>query len=312
MTGSVRPQPDPVVKLWLARAGEIAVGIPEAAWPDRQRARSIAARLFEEFGQPPPDGVSRDELRWMVDGRELRVVEYAASAAPHGTVVRVHGGGFVFGSVDEPGAVAMASRRAARTGATVIDVDYRLAPEHPFPAAVVDVVDALRRVLDRRAPGGVVLEGVSSGAGLAVAAALQVAVGGCPLAGLVLQIPSLDLRPEAPWLAAFAHIGGLSPRDLVREQYLQGADPADPMASPAAGDLRALPPTHVITAEFDPLREVGERFVDALRRSGVPVTATRHLGAAHGSGDLTGVSRDARLWQSEVDAVIRDFLGADA
>ncbi len=306
--------PDPLVRRWLERAAELAAEAHDRPWPDRQTALEVSDRLFAEFGAMPPDEVAAVEHRLDLADRALRVREYRSVHRTAGAVVLLHGGGFAFGSITEQQNVATARGRARGTGAAVFDVEYRLAPDAPFPAAVEDVVDVVTHLHEAAARfdidgDRIVLDGVSAGAGLAAAAALELTrAGDSPLCGLVLEIPSIDLRPSAPWVADFARDSGLAERSAVRDYYLRGADPTDPRASPAAGDLSRMPRTHVITAEFDPLRAAGEDFVDRLRVAGVSVTATRHLGAAHGSHNLTAVSRDARLWHDEVDAAIRDFM----
>jgi acetyl esterase len=197
----------------------------------------------------------------------------------------------------------------------VIEVGYRLAPEHPFPAAVEDVRDVVREIRDHvpESASGLVLDGISSGAGIAVGAAFElVTARDMALNGLVLEVPSVDLRPGAPWLSEYAGVGGLLPRETVRDFYLAGADPADPRASPAAGDLRLLPAMHVATAEFDPLREVGERFAAAAAAAGVPVTTVRHAATAHNSFELVGGSARSRLWHAGIEAAIRDLLSRSA
>lgn len=207
----------------------------------------------------------------------------------HGTVVLAHGGGYTSGSVDDSESIAMACSRALGIGATVLDVDYRLAPEHPFPAAVDDVTAVIREV-----EGPVVLNGVSSGAGILAGALTALPTGTAD--GVVLEIPSVDLRPDAPWLSEFDT--GLAPRSAVRDQYLQGADSADPRASPAAAELSHFPPAYVLVAEHDPLRAVGERFAAALPDAELDVV----FGATHGSHLISP------YWNRRVNAVIRQML----
>ncbi len=134
---------------------------------------------------------------------------------------------------------------------------------------------------------------------------------GPPLAFQLLEVPSLDLTGEIVREALATEelrpmASFVAERDTAVSRYLR--DPGDagaPLASPIlADDLSGLPPAHIMTAEFDPLREEGERYARRLRESGVAATATRHAGAIHGTSFLTRVWEPARRWQHEAATVL--------
>jgi acetyl esterase len=196
-----------------------------------------------------------------------------------GLVIHLHGGGFVFHDIDVHDAGAR--RLANRSGMTVLSVDYRRPPEHRFPAAPDDVSTAVawaRRSHD----GPLFVHGDSAGGNLALVAALRHPG---TFAAVVLIYPFLD--PTAGFDSyRTAADGGFDPREAAWywEQYAAGpADLTDPDLAPLLSDrLGSLPPTLVVTAEHDPLRDEGEALALRLAEEGVAVTATRYLGQVHG------------------------------
>jgi acetyl esterase len=215
------------------------------------------------------------------DGVPVRL--YRPAGARPGVVVHLHGGGFVFHDVDVHDAAAR--RLANRIGLAVLSVDYRRPPEHPFPAAPDDVstvVGWLDRVgTDLSLDGPAHVHGDSAGGNLALVAALR-----HPgrFSAAVLVYPFLD--PDAGWPSYQQTGNGFDPREArwYWEQY--AATPADlthPDLAPLLSDrLGTLPPTLVVTAEHDPLRDEGEELARRLAGLGVPVVATRYLGQVHG------------------------------
>ncbi|MDP2773728.1 MAG: alpha/beta hydrolase [Nocardioides sp.] len=201
---------------------------------------------------------------------------YRPADALPGVVVHLHGGGFVFHDVDVHDAPAR--RLANRTRTAVLSVDYRRPPEHRFPAAPEDI-DAV--LAWWREEGPVFLHGDSAGGNLALVAALR----NPGLAtGLVLIYPFLD--PSAGFDSYVSAADGFDPREAEWYWQQYAATPADltdrglaPLRSDRLGDL---PPTLVITAEHDPLRDEGEHLVTLLAEAGVPVVGTRYLGQVHG------------------------------
>ncbi|MDR2377932.1 MAG: alpha/beta hydrolase [Bifidobacteriaceae bacterium] len=249
-------------------------------------------------------------------GAEVAGAEVAgADRLTRPAYLTLHGGAFWLGSIDDRPNAAAAAERALGADAIVFDVDYRLAPEHPFPAGLEDCYTALVWVHAHAAelaidPARIVVGGVSAGGNLAAALCRLVRDrGGPPIRGQLLEVPVLDLRADGAWIDRYAAINGLDGWDEIRDFYLRpGQDPADPLVSPLAGaDLGGLPPAHIITAEIDPLRAGGEAYAVALRRAGVRATATRRLGALHGANALTGTWSGARLWAAEAIAALAEL-----
>jgi acetyl esterase/lipase len=217
-------------------------------------------------------------------------------AAPRPLVVNFHGGGFVFGSLDQSD--WMCSNVAATVGAVVVSVDYRLAPSHPFPAAVDDAYATLEwaaaQAGELGAGGRLGVMGESAGGNLAAAVALLARDRGGPAVHhQALLYPATDMS-RTPSGAADTPI--LSPAEMnaFRRHYLGDADPRDPRLSPVlAQDHSGLPPALVQVAEHDPLREDGVRYADALRAAGVPVRFTEYVGMPHGYLNFPGVCRSA-------------------
>lgn len=209
--------------------------------------------------------------------------------------VLLHGGGWALGSAAEMQPWGRAIAQA--TGAAVLSVDYRLAPEHPFPAGLEDVetvLAALPQAADELAvdAGRLVVGGDSAGGNLAAAAAQ------CrrdrrapPWAATVLLYPALDLAGRHPSRAEFSDGFGMQDEAMAWHEaaYVPvAADRERPDVSPLlAGDLRGLPPTLVVTAGYDPLRDEGEAYAARLADAGVPTACTRYVDMVHGFADLT-------------------------
>jgi len=201
---------------------------------------------------------------------------YRPADALPGVIVHLHGGGFVFHDVDVHDGAAR--RLANRTRTAVLSVDYRRPPEHRFPAAPEDA-DAVLAWWQEDGP--VFLHGDSAGGNLALVAALR---NPGRAQGLVLIYPFLD--PSAGFDSYDTAADGFDRREAAWywEQYAATpADLTDPDLAPLLSDrLGDLPPTLVITAEHDPLRDEGEHLVARLADAGVPVVGTRALGQIHG------------------------------
>lgn len=227
-------------------------------------------------------------------------------------VLLLHGGGWAGGSLN--GYDWLAGSIAQGAGAVVASVDYRLAPLHPFPAAVDDCWSALLGVVERADRLGadaerIAVVGDSAGGNLAaVVAQLARDRSGPRLAFQGLIYPATDLTLGSASLDENAHAPILTKADALafRAHYLAGHDPADPLVSPLlAADLTGLPPALIQVAEHDPLRDDGLRYAAALERAGVPVRSTVYPGMPHGFLAFPRLSRSAPQALDELTAELR-------
>jgi acetyl esterase len=254
---------------------------------------------------------------------DVRVRVYRPRARPAGPVpgvVMIHGGGFIIGSVEaEHGGAAMT---ALSTGAVVVSVEYRLAPEHPYPAAVHDCYSALRFLAVQADelgvdPARLAVLGTSAGGGLGAATALLARdLGGPALCFQMLHIPELDDRLETPSMRAFVDTPMWS-RPLAEQSWRAylgpdvDRDDVSPYAAPArATDLSGLPPTYISTAENDPLRDEGILYGLRLLQAGVSVELHQFPGTFHGSALVASAVISKRA-QTESVTVLRRALGVD-
>ncbi|MFG1707293.1 alpha/beta hydrolase [Nonomuraea sp. M3C6] len=228
-------------------------------------------------------------------------------------VVYFHGGGWVYGSVKRTD--ALGRDLAIRTGAVVVSVGYRLAPEHPFPGAADDAWSVVRDIFARPAfyqsTGSVAVVGESAGGNLAAAAAWQARDAGLRLAHQVLVYPVLDAAMDTPSYREFAKGFGLEAAEMAWfvRQYADGVDPADPRLSPLRlPDVSGLAPATVVTAGCDVLRDEGERYAHRLAEAGVPVEARRFDGAVHGFFGLPGLFDQAVEARDHVAERLRESL----
>lgn len=209
--------------------------------------------------------------------------------------VFVHGGGWALGGGDAYDGVA--ARLAVDTGAVVAALDYRLAPEAPFPAPFDDVLAGVDDVLGRAGefgadPSRCALVGDSAGANLVAGAALARRDAGRSPRAMLLVYPPPDFEARYPSLAENAEGRWLTGADVraCSRLYLGGHDPrGDVRVSPLRADLAGLPPTIVATAGYDPLRDAGAAFAGALRDAGVDVRLREHPALTHGFLGFTAV-----------------------
>jgi acetyl esterase len=233
-------------------------------------------------------------------------------------IVLIHGGGFVVGSVEAEHAGAALT--AIKTGAAVVSVEYRLAPEHPYPAGVRDCYSALGYVAAQADelgidPERIALLGTSAGGGLAAATALLARdLGGPAVCFQMLHIPELDDRLDTPSMRAFVDSPVWNrPLAEISWRYYLGvitdADDVPPYAAPArAADLSGLPPAYISTAENDPLRDEGIIYGLRLLQAGVSVELHQFPGTFHGSA-LVATAAVSRRAQRESMTVLTRALG---
>ncbi|OBJ26730.1 flavin-containing monooxygenase [Mycobacterium colombiense] len=272
-----------------------------------------AIENFKMMQLPMPSDVSITDTTYPAEGGERVARLYRPAVnGPLPVMVLIHGGGFIGGSLDswdEP-----CASLARRLGALVVSPDYRLAPEHPFPAATDDTVAALHWVADRIAghggdPARIAVGGESSGANLAAVAALRLRDEGGPrLRAQVLITPPTDYFADTQSRRIFANGPILSTKVGERMGALYLGDPANAKsawAAPAqANDLSGLPPALVITMEVDPLRDEGEDYARALAAAGVPTICHRFNGLFHATFSLSGAIPRA----AEIQDAVADFL----
>jgi acetyl esterase len=268
-----------------------------------------AVAAIEELTLPGPAG-------------PLRVRAYSpAGAAPAELLpglIFFHGGGLVAGSLDTHDPICRSLANAS--GCRVLSVDYRLAPEHRFPAAVTDGCAATEWIgahahehgID---PARLGVAGDSAGATLAaVVCQLATASGRVPLAFQFLLCPITDFATESDSRRSFAQ-GYLVDRDTLEhdlKHYLApGTDRADPRVSPLrATDLRRLPPAAIHTAEFDPLRDEGQAYAERLKNAGVQTIYRCHPGMIHLFYGMRGLIAYAGVAFGLMGADIRDLLAS--
>jgi acetyl esterase len=243
-------------------------------------------------------GVSTENLVISQDGEQVPVRIYRAAAADHGAasapvIVNFHGGGWALGALDQSD--WLCSQVCLGVGAVVVSVDYRLAPTHQFPTAVLDSIAAVNWVAANAEQlhidlNRIAVMGDSAGGNLAaVVCQLLRDRGGAQIIHQALIYPATDLRtpgdfdPAKPALADWPILSSAS-MVTFRDHYLgPDGDPNNPMASPIlAEDLSGLPPALVQVAEYDPLRDDGIRYARAMQAAGTPVRLTEYVGMPHG------------------------------
>ena len=305
------------------RAGVIAISRMTADDLARARSRRLSHNVVTSrvFGPMPPD-VSLTDLQ--VDLAAATGAESGPTTLrlyrPHGPlpggrrradglpiVLNYHGGGGSLGNLDQSD--WLCAWVAARVGALVVSVDYRLAPEHPYPAGRDDGYAALVwAVRHAEALGGradrVAVMGDSAGGNLAAVVAMLAREAGPAIDAQILIYPVVDLTLDAPSTTTY-ECGPLLTKadmDVFRANYLgPDGDPTDPLCSPLlAPDHRGLPRALVITAQVDPLHDDGVAYADRLRAAGVPTRHSDHARAIHGFITFPGVCRAAAAALDEI------------
>ena len=299
-------------------------------------------KAFQEAGRPPYENGTPAEARELYlkaravsnpEPPELAEVKPLSIPAPHGAIpariytpktlrktngvapclVFFHGGGWVIGNLDSHDVVC---RKLAHEGELiVISVDYRLAPEHKFPAAVDDAIAATKWIAGHASEFGIdatrlLVGGDSAGGNLAAVVALSARDGDSPaISGQVLIYPATDFamtqpshrEPETSILLTHSVI------KWFRDHYLNGiSDIGDWRASPArATTFAGLPPAYVLTAGADPLRDEGDEYAERLKEAGVPVTYRHFAGQFHGFFTMGKLLQQANVAASEIGAWLR-------
>ncbi|MEV0247115.1 alpha/beta hydrolase fold domain-containing protein [Nocardia sp. NPDC050712] len=317
---------DQPVLNWLAAAAEIAAGLSDlrtSDWPRRRAAAlELSDALARRFTAPGPADCRVSEYRVPTRSGQITVVHYRPPGrdGPRTAHLGFHGGGFVLGSVHESINDRLWRTRAMAGGVDIFDVDYRLAPEHPFPAAVEDGLDALSWLLDQASdfgidPARIGVGGGSAGGNLAALVAVHARDQGIRLDHQVLEVPAADLHIEDDEsYRDYCELNDLGGElAALRTAYLGAPGTAGGWPAPAdVPDLTDLPPALVITAEFDPLRDCGTAYAARLAAAGVPVRTWCAPRQLHGSGALTATSPVAREWQRRIGTFLRSRSAAAA
>jgi acetyl esterase len=240
-------------------------------------------------------------------GARLYTPHRAEPGDPRPLLVYLHGGGWVSGDLDTHDGPCRLL--AAEGGALVLAVDYRRAPEHEFPAAVEDALAAFEWAVANASdlgadPARIAVGGDSAGGNLAAVVSRLARDGGGPTPAMQLLIyPVTDLSLKRPSYHRFAKGFSLEEADMdwYRDHYLPGEHAVDdPRVSPLlAADLTGLPPA------YDPLRDEGETYAEALRAAGVPAALQRHPSLVHGFANLTAVIPAARAAMLEAAGALR-------
>lgn len=315
MTYNYDPELAPLVEL-----------LPAAELTDIDAARAgIEAMLAPLSESVDTDGVDvRDESIASDDAPPIVIRVYRpVTPAPAGgrpALLDLHGGGFVLGSIDMEH--AFATQVARDLDAVVVVPDYRLAPEHPFPAGLDDCYATLTWMHQHADALGidtarVAVGGQSAGGGLTAATALLARDRGGPaICFQFLGIPELDHRLDTTSMRTFVDTPlWHRPNAVLSWQYYLGPEVTEvsPYASPAiADDLAGLPPAYVSTMEFDPLRDEGIIYALRMMEAGVPVELHSYPGTFHGSAMIPFAAVSRRAHAEVIDALRRGLGAPDA
>ncbi|MFJ8043997.1 alpha/beta hydrolase [Kitasatospora sp. NPDC096147] len=292
-------------------------GTPPLYTLDLATARAADLASIQAAGGSPEAVHEVTELTVPGPGGPLTLRFYRPSAAAElPALLYLFGGGWTLGSLDTGDAICR--RLANAVGCVVVGVGYRLAPEHPFPAAVEDVAAAARWLAEHAAevgvdPARIAVGGDSAGGNLAAALTLLARRDGGPgFRHQLLVYPNTEYGADTPSVREHDDPLLFNRRSVAWYwgHYLKAeADGADPLASPLrADDLSGLPPATVITAEYDPLRDEGEAYAEALRTAGVEVETRRYDGMPHGFFAMAGVLDAGRDAQEYAAARLREAL----
>jgi acetyl esterase len=298
---------DPQARAFLDRMSELGIPALGTLTPDQHRAVQDegAATVFG----PVPD-IAWEDRSLPGPAGEIPVRVYRHGDEPAPVLVYFHGGGWVLGGLNtHHGACATL---AVQSGCAVVSVDYRMAPEHRYPAAVEEAWAVTQWLAvhpdDVGGSGALAVGGDSAGGNLAAVCALQARDAGIPLALQLLVYPVTDADLETSSYREFADGYYLTAYSMrwFWDNYLPDGDRFQPDASPLrAADVSGTAPALVITAGFDPLLDEGEAYAKRLQEAGVPVTLSRYDGMIHGFFRMPAVMDRANDALAEASGALR-------
>jgi|BEDMetMinimDraft_1075159.scaffolds.fasta_scaffold00100_7 acetyl esterase len=264
---------DPKVKPLLERLSKVV-----APREDPSEFRRVRNQLFVSL-YPRREAGNVEDTSFQGRNGEVKMRIYKGG---RGIALYFHGGGFVYGNLDTHDNICRLI--SSLSGVTLVAVDYRLAPEHKFPAPVIDAEDALDWVISSEAKldnSKIGLIGDSAGGNLAAVLSQERRD---KVKFQALIYPVTDFKDDSGSMREFAS-GYFLTADTMKwynAQYLREGDEEDPRASPIRGKLNGLPRALVVTAEYDPLRDQGEKYAQALKEAGNEAVSVRYGGMIHG------------------------------
>lgn len=321
------------VQDWIAESHRLRSGCEGLYSSDlvvrRRAARQLSDQLAEIFTAPAPADVVIEDIEVGTSPDEaVRVRRYRPGGRQRSlpSQIWMHGGGFLTGTVEELVNDRICAARAAATGVQILAVEYRLAPEHGYPAPVEDAIAVFDAAVtdpqlgaDNRRIG---IGGNSAGATIAASTALRIRDSrDTPLVHQLLEVPLVVFKPFGQSMRTFdIDYGPLDPLgpspkldslvDVAQAYLPPGA--ADQYSVPLHAELAGLPPTLVLTAEYDPLRDGAEAYVTRLRAAGVDAVGIRGDGHLHATSSLTAVWDASRRWQAAAGKAMVDAYGSNA
>jgi acetyl esterase len=319
---------EPAVASWVARSIERFSGTSQGDIAQRRADMEASYNSFmAEYPADPAHrlaGVVARELSIPGAERDVPVrLLIPPGAGPLPVVIHFFGGAWWQRTFDAPDVVDACRQLALDGDAVVVQVDYALSPEQPYPAALDDAWTALLWAASGAAdpqsridPTRLIAAGISAGANIAAALCLIARDRGGPrILSQVLEVPVLDLTlghyddsadDSLPDVAG-AEAASREPLDEAVRYYLAGGGMRDdPYVSPLfAADLSGLPPALILTAEYDPLRIEGAEYAAALMAAGTPATVVRYGGLNHAAPSLSAISTGSRAWRAQVAAAVR-------
>lgn len=278
---------------------------------DAFRAQESAAvkELTAQFIESGPTAKSKNTVSIPVEGGEITLnIFHPFSDGPHTAHLYLHGGGWIGGSIHQEAIDIVCQERVAAADCVTVSIEYRKAPENPFPTGLNDAYAALLWVVEHSEelyirPDTISIGGASAGANLAAALTLKVRdEGGPAIAFQLLEVPALDFTMQSRSIQKYASGYGLDLHTIQTLIPLYLPNPAEqathPYVSPLlATDLSQLPPAYIMSAEYDPLCDDGQRYAERLNEAGVHAEFYLGHGHIHGSSMYTKVMASARAWR---------------